>query len=178
MLTPILFHNGPALLLRAAARGARPPSTTLPCTVHPACTAPPPASRRRYGHGSSDHEDEDDLDLDAGSLAQGYPRAGGGGGGGGDAYSDDSGDDESIAWLRDQFSGSAKARPTKSKGTPGAGCCGVGGGRGGGGGCARPGFLRLGRWGVLAFSLVSYSGLGFGDTFGLYSQAVKDKFNW
>ena len=33
------------------------------------------------------------------------------------------------------------------------------------------------RWGVLAFSLVSYSGLGFGDTFGLYSQAVKNNFN-
>ena len=30
---------------------------------------------------------------------------------------------------------------------------------------------------MLGLSLLSYSGLGIGDTFGLYSQAVKDRFN-
>lgn len=41
----------------------------------------------------------------------------------------------------------------------------------------RPRTPWLDRWRVLGLSLVAYSGLGFGDTFGLYSQATKEGFN-
>lgn len=37
--------------------------------------------------------------------------------------------------------------------------------------------FRLDRWHIFAITLISYSGLGIGDSFGLYSATVKETFS-